>query len=199
MNWTSYDPDDMMNNYFIQNTYKALVDAIIPRTSKLAEEYGRVQYYGALDLQVDEYLIYTLDFYSIPLAWLTAKSLDAATKIFLSSNRRLIPSRFSETGIFATLNPIDRFRVLTLLEQRQINPEDLQVTYEVDLELVLPAISSLDRLTMMGYYSEWSGYGSTRLATPDQRVLEFYPLSWQQIGYPGPSLGYRVLRTYNFT
>lgn len=52
--------------------------------------------------------------------------------------------------------------------------------------------------TMMGYYSEWSGYGSTRLAEPDQRKLEFVPISWVQVGYPGPSLGYRVLREYSF-
>lgn len=48
----------------------------------------------------------------------------------------------------------------------------------------------LSKLTMRGYYSEWYGYGSTRLNNLNQRILESYPLSWEQAGYPGPSLSY---------
>jgi hypothetical protein len=106
-----------------QETLKAFVDAIIPRSPGLAEEYGKIQYFGALDLHTYEYLIMTLSSYSIPLT-----------------------------------NPL--------------------------------AV----RFVMMGYYSEWSGYGSTRLEEPAQRRLEYNPLSWKQVGYPGPSLGYRALR-----
>ena len=109
---------------YTQETFKAFVDAIIPRSPGLAQEYGKIQYFGALDFQTDEYLILSLNSYDIP---------------------------FNITG-------------------------------------------SLNRFTMMGYYSEWYGYGSTRLEVPDQRRLEYFPLSWQQVGYPGPSLGYRALR-----
>jgi hypothetical protein len=57
---------------------------------------------------------------------------------------------------------------------------------------------SLVRLTMLGYYSEWYGYGSTRFLNPDQRILETTPISWQQINYPGPSLSYiEEVRAYN--
>ncbi|RDU21956.1 hypothetical protein [Anaerosacchariphilus polymeriproducens] len=50
--------------------------------------------------------------------------------------------------------------------------------------------SSLIRFTMLGYYSEWFGYGTTRLNNPNQRILEFYPLSWEQVDYPGPAFSY---------
>ncbi len=66
-------------------------------------------------------------------------------------------------------------------------------------EDILPVILSLNRLAMMGYYSEWPGYGNTRLESPNQRTLEYYPVSWEQIGYPGPSLGYRAARSYSYT
>lgn len=106
-------------------TFQAYVDAVIPRSPRLAEEYGKIQYFGALDLHTDEYLILTLNHNSI--SWAESES-------------------------------------------------------------------ALNRITMMGYYSEWSGYGSTRLEKPDQRRLEFFPISWKQVGYPGPSLGYRAFR-----
>jgi len=128
---------------YMQETFKALVDAIIPRTPELAEEYGKIQYYGALDFQTDEYLILSLNNYYSPLAKPTAEMLDMA----------------AEQLVFA-----------------------LSIT------------GDLNRLTMMGYYSEWYGYGSTRLKTPNQRKLEYFPLSWGQVEYPGPSLGYRALR-----
>ena len=104
---------------YTNETFQAFADAVIPRTPRLAEEYGKIQYFGALDLHTDEYLFLTFA-YSF--------------------------------------------------------------------------VGSLIRFTMMGYYSEWSGYGSTRLEAPDQRKLEYFPLSWKQVGYPGPSLGYRALR-----
>jgi hypothetical protein len=140
---------EYFSQYHTEEIFRAFADAIIPRSPELAEEYGKVQYFGALDLHTDEYLILSLNSYYIPIAKTTAEALDLAS------------------------------------EQLVILSGD---------ELILSAISALNRFTMMGYYSEWSGYGSTRLAAPDQRILEFYPLSWEQVGYPGPSLGYRALR-----
>ena len=125
---------------------KLFVDAIIPRSPGLAEEYGKIQYFGALDLHTNEYMILSLNSYYIPLAKPVAEMLDIA------------------------------------FEQFQDNPG------------FILSNSTLNRFTMMGYYSEWSGYGSTRLDAPGQRRLEYYPLSWDQVGYPGPSLGYRALR-----
>ncbi|QHQ63171.1 hypothetical protein Ana3638_22325 [Anaerocolumna sedimenticola] len=188
------------NYYSLQytlDTFKALVDAIIPRTPGLAEEYGKIQYYGALNLHIDEYMVYTLNFYSIPLAEPTALMLDLAADqlVFNGGNTRLLDfARFPVGGTFAALAPIDRFRALTLLEQLKVYILDLPKPFKGNSGLALTITGDLSRYTMMGYYSEWSGYGSTRLESPDNRKLEFYPLSWEQVGYPGPSLGYRALR-----
>jgi hypothetical protein len=180
-----------------QDTFKAFVDAVIPRSPMLAKEFGEIQYFGALDFNTDEYLIMTLDHYYIPLAIPTAEMLDVVAEqlVFMGGNNRLFNYlRFPRGGIFAALSPEDRFRALTLLEQVDVNLADLPVPYLDNSGLVLSISSVLNRYTMMGYYSEWYGYGTTRLLSPNQRKLEFYPLSWSQVGYPGPSLGYRTLR-----
>lgn len=178
-----------------EDTFKALVDAIIPRTSRLAREYGRIQYFGALDLNTDEYMILTLNSYFIPLAEPMAEILDLAAQqlIYLEGEDILQNfSKFPEGGAFASLTPLDRFRALTLLGEFESDQGDLSSMDNP--ELILTISTTLNRFTMMGYYSEWSGYGSTRLEAPDRRVLEYFPISWQQVSYPGPSLGYRTLR-----
>lgn len=175
---------DKQNSYSTNQTQdiiKAVVNAIIPRSPGLAYEYGVVQYYGALDLQIDDYIIMTFNSFDIPLAEATAKMLSIMAKQF------------------ETLYPYNQLYILLQLRQLQINLSYLPPPFTNNPPLVISIINSLISFTMMGYYSEWSGYGSTRLASPNQRVLEYYPISWKQIGYPGPSLGYRALRTYNFS
>lgn len=180
-----------------QETFQALVDAIIPRTLGLADEYGRIQYFGALDLHTDEYLSMSLDDYYMPLAKPTAEMLDVAAEqlVFMDGNNKSINfSRFMGGGTFAAIDPSDRFRALTLLEQLKVYLADLPLPFRDNPGLVRSITGELNRFTMMGYYSEWSGYGSTRLELPNQRKLEYFPISWKQVGYPGPSLGYRALR-----
>lgn len=181
-------------------TFKAFVDAIIPRTPGLAEEYGRMQYFGALDLHTDEYIGLSLKYYYFPLAIPTADMLDIAAEqlVYIDENFTLFHfSSFPGGGTFAALSPIDRFRALTLLEQLKVYLAYLPVPFKNNPGLVLYITGQLNRFTMMGYYSEWSGYGSTRLNSPNYRKLEYFPLSWKQIGYPGPSSGYRALRKVN--
>jgi hypothetical protein len=201
---TFYDPDYQgvkSSSYYtdqhIMDTFKALVDAVIPRTPGLAEEYGKIQFFGALNLHTDEYLAITLNHYSIPLAEPTAAMLDTAAEqlVFLGKNNRLLDySRYPGGGTFAALAPVDRFRALSLLDELKVDLSDLQYPYKDNPDFVITFTGALIRYTMMGYYSEWAGYGSTRLESPNDRKLEFYPLSWEQINYPGPSLGYRAVR-----
>ena len=200
---TFYNPGDKMMKYQkdslrrTQETFQAYVDAIIPRTPGLAEEFGRIQFFGALNLHTDEYVTLSLDYYYIPMAEPTAEMLDVAAEqlVIMDGNKSLVNfSRFMGGSAFAAIDHSDRFRALTLLEQLNIYLADLPIPFQGDPELVFYTTSSLNRFTMMGYYSEWSGYGSTRLETPNQRKLEYHPLSWKQIGYPGPSRGYRALR-----
>jgi len=200
---TFYNPGNKMVKYQkdssrrTQETFQAYVDAVIPRTPGLAEEFGRIQFFGALNLHTDEYVMLSLNYYYIPMAEPTAEMLDVAAEqlVIMDANKSLVNfSRFMGGSAFAAIDHNDRFRAITLLEQLNIYLADLPIPFQGNSELILYTTSSLNRFTMMGYYSEWSGYGSTRLASPNQRKLEYYPLSWKQIGYPGPSLGYRVLR-----
>lgn len=204
MNGTFHSPDNRKvkaSNYitfqYTMETFKSLVDAIIPRTPGLAEEYGKIQYFGALNLHTDEYMILTLNYYSFLLAEPTAAMLDAAGEqlVFMGENSRLLDfARYPGGGTFAALAPEDRFRALTLLDKLRINLGDLQQPFTDNPGFVLTFSGILARYALMGYYSEWSGYGSTRLESPNNRKLEYFPLSWKQVEYPGPSLGYRALR-----
>ncbi len=140
----------LINTPDAENAYQLIVDAIIPRSPLLAYEYGIIQYYGALDLHIDEFL------------QITRENLGIAPDVPLPE--------------------------LLDFAKRQ-TPMSSEI-YEL-----FPVVST----TMMGYYSEWSGYGTTRLNKPNQRILEYNPISWKQVGYPGPSLGYHALRAYQFT
>lgn len=175
-----------------QETYQAYVSIIIPRSTELAEEYGKVQYFGALDFKTDEYLVLTLNSLYTPMAIPVAEVLDIASEQLVILDEKSM--MYKENITFAKLIPNDRFRTIILLKQNQEYFIDLLSPSQSYPEYIFSVISNLNRYIMMGYYSEWFGYGSTRLNAPDDRKLEFYPLSWKQVGYPGPSLGYRELR-----
>lgn len=182
----------LMESFYIQNTFQAYVDAIIPRTPRLAEEYGRIQYYGAIDLQVEQFLIYELDRYPIPMAEPTAGLLNAA------ATRLRQEQGYAGEENFAALSPLERLMAIDMLGRQMVDPDVLPAVFQADPGLIPVIVVALFHFTLMGYYSEWSGYGSTRLGPPEERVLEFKPVSWMQIDYPGPSLGYRVSRPFRF-
>jgi len=186
-------------------TFKALVEAIIPSTHNLFV-YGPVHAVGAVELFTYEYMIWAMDhsltihlglsLTPIPLATPTAHLLDAGAIQLIASGRAKDPQTASVEGggPFSTLSHADRFRALAILEQGAVDPGYLPQPYQYDLGYVQFIVDYLNRATMFGYYSEWSAYGTTRLNYPDQRVLEHFPLSWVQVGYPGVSLGYRDYR-----
>lgn len=179
---------DWMLSISVLNTFQALVDAIIPRTPALAQEYGRIQYYGALDQQVEQFLIYELEHYPVPMALPVAEILDATALLWRNAQ-----GYYGQVS-FAMLSPLERLSVLGLLRREEPVPEIMTIVSQADPGLWRTALSMLDTYTLMGYYSEWFGYGTTRLNPPEERVMEFKPISWLQVGYPGPSLGYHVLR-----
>jgi hypothetical protein len=181
-----------MQSSYVQTTFQAFVDAVIPRTPRLAEEYGRIQYYGAIDLQIEQFIIYELEHYPVPMAQPIAELLNMAAAKWLTSQG------YYGSGSLAALAPIDRLRAVTLLEQQPVVLTTLPTIFEMNPELVTTIPDVLNTYTIMGYYSEWSGYGTTKLLPPQERVMEFIPISWKQVGYPGPSLGYRVLRSYRY-
>jgi hypothetical protein len=204
LDWTNRDSDLRMweavpQTGYLEEAYKAFVDSIVPRSPDLAELYGMIQYYGALDFNTDEYLIMSMGSLYVPVAVLGAEVLNTAARQYLYE-------RDGEANVepplngsyFARLTMNERLAVMAvLLGPDRINYFPVQENFA--LEDILPIFPIMNRLTFMGYYSEWWGYGSTRILPPSQRVLEYFPGSWEQIGYPGPSLGYRAARTYDYT
>jgi hypothetical protein len=180
----------------IQITFKAYVDTKIPQTPNLAKQYGNIQFFGALDFDTDEFLTYSLNQFDIPLADAVADLLDITAKQYIlvnGSNVTKDESMYSSGSAFASLSPNDRTNALNLLIENQIDFTLLPEPFQNNPDFIHSTMSNLNRLTYMGYYSEWFGYGSTRLATPNDRILEFNPKSWEQIEYPGRSLGYPLL------
>ncbi|MDE3839232.1 hypothetical protein C0966_07685 [Bacillus methanolicus] len=178
-------------------TFMAFADAIIPSTL------------GALDLRLDEYIIWTLDHYvalqgewglkTVPIAAQTAKILDIAAYQLIVSGKVKIPPDFStypDGGPFAALSPDDRFSAINLLENMDVDLEVLPYPFRNNAGLVENVITSLHQMVMFGYYSEWFSFGSTRLAYPENHRLERQRFIWERLNYPGPSFGYRALRGF---
>lgn len=198
------------NKYTLPQTqavFKALVDAIVPVTPELTEKQGSIQSFGALDSHIDEYQSWTLDHFlsliiiiksfNIHLADATAEMLNIAAKQLLYMERNKIPVNTAilpEKGTFAALAPSDRFRAITLLEQLEDGLASLLIPFRNYRGFVFTITVSINLLAIIGYYSEWSGYGSTRMETAEKRKLEHFPTGWKQVGYPGPSKGYHALR-----
>ena len=185
---------------YLTNTFKAFTDAIIPRSPELAQQYGRVQYYGALDLHTGEFIILSLDSLAVPLALPVAETLNMAAEQFLyrEGEEEKTGEEPSGSAAFLSLSSMERLQVISMLFQ----PEGIAYFPALDQtnqEQIFLVIPSLTRFTMMGYYSEWAGYGTTRQNPPEQRTLEYYPESWEQVGYPGPSPGYRLAGAYSYT
>lgn len=189
-------------------TFQALVDAIIPFTPEIAIQLGQNQAAGGLNEHIDEYIIWSLDHYidyhilpdtiNFPLSVITASMLNLAAHQFVVEVGNTVPLNLSLPygGIFAALSREDRVRVISLLEQPGLDLSYLPFPYRNNPTLLQSIIENLNRMIVFGYYSEWSGYGTTRLASPNDRKLECFPLSWKQIRYPGRSIGYRDFRGY---
>lgn len=181
-------------------TFQALVDAIIPHTPELAAIYGQNMVPGGIQGGVEQFLIWQfdhavklsfgLDLHPVLLSEAIARMLDSATGqlIYAGSIQRPQNSLFPGETLFCSLPRHDRLLTLSFLELLKIDLGSLPMPFQHNGSWVQIVVDLINRFTMFGYYSEWSGYGSTRLFTPEARRLEFFPFSWLQIGYPGPSL-----------
>jgi hypothetical protein len=104
-------------------------------------------------------------------------------------------TEFPAGGVFTKLAPRDRLRCLwTIVDGGIIDRLD-----DI-LSQILPTVGILKYVVMatnglhgFGYYTEWSGYGETKTATPTERELVTpagETQSRRQTDYPGPSDGY---------
>ncbi|QMV43928.1 hypothetical protein [Cohnella cholangitidis] len=189
------------SNSYTYVTFRALVDAIVPCTPELSV-FGADLAIGGVQLAIHEYMIWEMD-HSLtldlgrypevmPLAAPTAGLLNAGAIQLAASGK----ANYAVPGSvpFASLSPENRIRTLALLENLQVDLGALPPPYRNDGGLVKFVVDFLNRQTMFGNYSEWSAYGTTRLATPTERRLEYFPIGWRQTGYPGVSKGYRAFR-----
>ncbi|MFD1851439.1 hypothetical protein D8M05_18515 [Oceanobacillus bengalensis] len=157
------------------------------------------------------YIIYALDhniqiqrqLYQpiVPLAHPTAVMLDSAATQ-LVNNRQVqafSQSLFLNGGMFSHLSREDRIRTLSALDNLSLDLYLLPSPFQNNAGLIKFVVDALNRFAMFGYYSEWPAYGTTRLNQPNNRKLEYFPLTWQKIGYPGVSFGYRAFRGFLFT
>lgn len=188
-------------------TYRALVEALIPYTPVISLSEA-VQAPGAAANGVYDYLIWELDHSlslvccispeTIPLSSPTALLLNIAAVQYTSAG-------YSDCGPwspgwawspFSALAAEERIRVLSLLEQHQLDSGLFPPPYKEDAGFTEYMVDFLNRATLFGNYSEWPAYGATRLYTPLCRRLEFFPVGWRQAEYPGVSKGYRAFRGY---
>lgn len=191
----------------MRTTFQALTDAIVTTENQLRYD----SYFFAPDMGVHEYVIYGLNHYIsiqqhlyhrvVPLAYDTAIMLDVAAKQLVNTYQVRVSPQSSPPrgGIFSQLSRLDRIRTLSSLENLGIDLYLLPSPYQNNAGLVKFVTDALNRFSLFGYYSEWPAYGFTKIYPPDERRLEFFPIGWQQVGYPGVSLGYRDFRGFLIT
>ncbi|WOO36769.1 hypothetical protein R2R35_23760 [Anaerocolumna sp. AGMB13020] len=194
MYWTFYDQNQMIDDKNLDTvimTMQALVDVIIPRSPELAREFGIIQYYGGLDEYVDEYMVLTLQNQYFPLAAFVVDILDTVAYLRETEEDR----DYQQSHRFFEASEELRLEALGFIREYAKESENIPPILADSADMLMNIYSMLIRFPMMGFYSEWSGYGSTRLYPPSERVLQYRPVSWEQIDYPGPSNGYHALRS----
>lgn len=196
-------------NCYIKSTFQALVQAIIPSTSYMIRLLGSVQTPGALEYKVYKYVIWILNHsISYPvkknlnvrsMALSTAELLDLGAFQLIQTCQNVYPLNlisFPHGGLFSKLSPFDRIKTLTLIENLEINGNNLSPPYHNNPDLIRQMVDVLNQLTMFGFYSEWTGYGTTSQCPPNLRRLEYFPPGWMLTKYPGPSFAYRDFRGF---
>lgn len=104
-------------------------------------------------------------------------------------------SQFPAGGTFVQLSPQDRLRCLwTIVEGGVIDRLDALISPLLPQVGILKyVVMAVNGLHGFGYYTEWSGLGSTKTANSTDREMQKPPDEVQsrtQSGYPGPAPGY---------
>lgn len=162
---------------------------------------------GAVDIRLEDYVLWVLDDKLAPRLGLnempfnlsdsTAYVLDIAANQLIQNNQAIMVHNdpIFPGGWFTTLSRRDRLKAVMILEGLKVNVENLPFPYTNNPGFLLNMMDGLNRLILFGFYSEWIGYGEARFH-PTTYQLAFLPPSWLQVGYPGPSFGYRDFRGY---
>lgn len=133
---------------------------------------------------------------TISLSKQTADLLDLAAFQLLYIEKGII-SVFSIEGVFTTLSRSERLKAINLLERLEVPLESLPEPFTNNPGLTQSMKNTITQLTFLGFYSEWTGYGTTRFNRPEYKCIECFPVGWIQTKYPGPAFGYRNLRGFS--
>ncbi|MFP9127985.1 hypothetical protein [Niallia sp. BSM11] len=192
-----------------KSTFQAFVQAVIPPQAYYLPNSTSFIKPGAFELQVYEYLMQILN-QSMPLkvkkqlmiasmAKSTAELLDSGAVYLVQSQKNIYPlccNTFPEGGPYTLLAPLDRLNAISYIERLEINPVNLKPPYDNNPGLIQNIVDVLHQLTFFGFYSEWTGYGSTTFLPPENRQMEYFPVAWHRAGYPGPAYAYRDFRGF---
>jgi hypothetical protein len=201
-------------------TFRALVDALVPETPDVAAERGGEHEPGGLAIELERFLMYSFNSFvpvepggpentgaTLRAAETFAGALDEAASELLARNENddaPTTTRFSAGGTFAALSRDDRLRAVELLEAKEVPLGSLaeEGSFADDIAdydgFVQYQVTGMNLVAMLGYYSEWAGYGETKTDCPTDRVFEGIEAvqSFEQTDYPGPARGYADLRGY---
>lgn len=179
-----------MHDAHTRITIQAAVDSILQAPPIDGEIYGYV-----IDI-LDQTLPPSINQgEAISLSKQTAELLDfAAIQLLVCSHQIWTVPR---KGLFSKLSPSERLMAINLLERLEVPLESLPEPFTNNPGLTQSMKNTITQLTFLGYYSEWTGYGTTRFNRPDYRCIQCFPVSWIQTNYPGPAFGYRNLRGFN--
>jgi hypothetical protein len=175
-------------------TIQAAVDAILQASPMDEVVYGYV--IAVLDQTLPSSINQGV---TIPLSKQTANLLDIAAIQLLYIERKVYfyhTWAFPGKGVFSTLSRNERLMALNLLERLEVPLESLPEPFTNNPGLTQSMKNTITQLTFLGYYSEWTGYGSTRFNRHEYKRIEYFPVGWIQTKYPGPAFGYRNLRGF---
>ncbi|MFC6763919.1 hypothetical protein [Natrinema soli] len=134
-----------------------------------------------------------------PYAALFTLVFDLAAAEFVALGKNEGPvspnEQFPGGGTFTRLSREDRLRCLwTIIDGGAIDTlDDLLSPLVPDAGILKYVVMAVNGLHGFGYYTEWSGYGNTKMNTPNEREMQTEPgevQSHQQSGYPGPVPGH---------
>lgn len=207
-------------------TFRALVDAVVPKTPELEDDLGEEFVPGGLAIGLAEFMIpyvnnmfsYDIPFFSddgnLQLATPFAKILDsAATKLLLKGDNEssldfgrpleLFEDEevsswklYLKSGPFAKLAPRDRLRAISLLDELEL---ELSLPGDTFFEFDAGMVGQLViGFTEAVYYSEWQGYEDF-WAPPSEQDHPNDPSTvqgWRQTKFPGFADGHAAMRGY---
>lgn len=130
----------------------------------------------------------------LPLAMLFAATLDLYALFFILGGATTGPiqpkQQFRGGGLFTFLSPFDRLNCLLFVASDQGQALDAAGGVFLPEPLVAKKLVGGTQVGyLIGFYTEWHGYGTTKTDDPTDRELQLdadeIP-GWQQIDYDGP-------------